>query len=329
MISPLSGKDMTLSYDWRTISFRKEEFEIPFQFYKCEESGEQFTTTELDELNMKMLHHQYRSRHHIPTVQEIVDAREQYELSTARMGEILGFGANTYRLYESGDVPGLPNANLIKLAASPESFKKLVEEWVTGNEKAKQDLLNRIHKIIETHEKNQFGFDFSLYLMGDPLADEFTGYRKPDLERLTEMIVYFAHEVPSYKTKMNKLLFYADFAQYKSAGESISGTRYYAIPYGPVPNSFQSIYERIATDDIIDGLYEGDRLMLTGRKDRPFNSGMFSKTELNVLGKICNEFKHTSPSEIKDISHQEIAWQVNQESKSSIAYHYAFDLKAV
>ncbi len=42
-------------------------------------------------------------------------------LSAARMAEVLGLGANTYRNYEQGEVPSESNARL--LAQNPEEFK--------------------------------------------------------------------------------------------------------------------------------------------------------------------------------------------------------------
>ncbi|MGE0930193.1 hypothetical protein [Peijinzhouia sedimentorum] len=59
MKSPITGKEMKLSYEWREIPFRKESLNIPYQFYLCEESGEKFTSTALDELNMQMIYIQY------------------------------------------------------------------------------------------------------------------------------------------------------------------------------------------------------------------------------------------------------------------------------
>jgi hypothetical protein len=53
MISPITGKEMMLTKERRSMDFRKETFEIVFHYYKCEESGEQFTTTSMDEINVK------------------------------------------------------------------------------------------------------------------------------------------------------------------------------------------------------------------------------------------------------------------------------------
>jgi D-lyxose ketol-isomerase len=52
MKSPITGKQMKLYNEKRLISFNGKTFEINFHYYKCEDSGEQFTTTALDELNI-------------------------------------------------------------------------------------------------------------------------------------------------------------------------------------------------------------------------------------------------------------------------------------
>jgi D-lyxose ketol-isomerase len=52
MKSPITGKEMKLYNEKRLISFDNKTFEINFHYYKCEDSGEQFTTTALDELNI-------------------------------------------------------------------------------------------------------------------------------------------------------------------------------------------------------------------------------------------------------------------------------------
>lgn len=332
MKSPMTGKEMKVTYEWRKVPFRKESFDIPYQFYVCEDSGEKFTTTALDELNMRMVYNQYRAKHHIPLPEEIKAIREKYELSASRMGGILGFGPNTYGQYEKGDLPSLPNSKLLRIAENPTKFTDLVEDWESSSEKAKENLKKRTQRLIK--EQDTFFNEFESYLMGGIVSDHFTGFKSPDYEKLAEMIVFFAQEVPCYKTKMNKLLFYTDFAMFRSNGQSVSGTRYKAIPYGPVPNSFESIFESLAKQDVIDILYEelpegGQKQFLDGRKDRPFNKELFSDSELEILDLVRERFKKTKPFEIVEISHREKAWIDNEKSRSFISYNYALDLKAI
>jgi hypothetical protein len=172
------------------------------------------------------------------------------------------------------------------------------------------------------------------YLLGNHLVDIYSGYRNPNIEKFTEMVVYFSEHIKPYKTKMNKLLFYADFLMFKQSCFSISGVRYNAINMGPVPHNFQSVFEYIANQDEIDiHYYEfpdgGIGEQFVARTDRPFNSSLFSELELDVLKKIVSTFKTTSTNDIIEISHLEKAWQKNEQNKSIISYEYAFELSQI
>lgn len=63
MKSPITGKEMVLMKESRILSFRKEEFEVAYHYYKCEDTGEFFTTTELDKINLNQLYDQYWAKH--------------------------------------------------------------------------------------------------------------------------------------------------------------------------------------------------------------------------------------------------------------------------
>ena len=145
------------------------------------------------------------------------------------------------------------------------------------------------------------------------------------------MVVYFSDKLSPFKTKMNKLLFYADFLMFKQSCFSISGMRYKAIEMGPVPINFQSIFEYLANKDEIDIFttefpqgYIGEQFK--AKKNRPFRAELFSENELNVLEKVATVFKPTSTNEMIELSHLEEAWKKNEKNKSVISYEYAFDL---
>ena len=53
--SPITEKKMTLIQELRTITYQGKEYSIIFHYYLCEESGERFTTTELDEININQV----------------------------------------------------------------------------------------------------------------------------------------------------------------------------------------------------------------------------------------------------------------------------------
>src|SRR5690606_37543690 len=165
--------------------------------------------------------------------------RGKYGVSAAKMSEILGLGVNSYRQYESGEMPSVSNAKLIQMADNPSNFKDMVLLCDSLDAKTKLAYSQKAEHLIEVRSRDQFNFSLKDYLLGSHLADIYSGYRNPSFEKFTEMVVYFSEKVQPYKTKMNKLLFYADFLMFKQSCFSISGVRYSAINMGPVPHNFQ------------------------------------------------------------------------------------------
>lgn len=322
---------MKLTKERRLMEFRKEKFEIVFHYYKCEDSGEQFTTTSMDEVNMNQVYNQYRDKFNIPFPEEITKIRESYGLSASKMSEILGFGVNSYRQYEAGEMPSVANAKLIQMIDKPQSFINMVELCATLDEKTKEKYIQKAQSMLEHRKRNIFNLNFKEYLLGNHLADIFSGYRNPNFEKFTEMVVFFSEKIEPYKTKMNKLLFYADFLMFKQSCFSISGVRYKAIEMGPVPSNFQSIFEYMANNNEIDicttefpNGYVGEQFK--ARHDRGFNAALFSATELDTLEKVANAFKSTSTNDIVEISHLDQAWKNNIKERGIISYEYAFEL---
>ena len=68
-------------------------------------------------------------------------------------------------------------------------------------------------------------------------------------KRLGELILYIASrcERAQYfgKTKLNKILFYADFLYYKKTGDSITGQEYMRLDQGPAPRRLVPVVEAL------------------------------------------------------------------------------------
>jgi putative zinc finger/helix-turn-helix YgiT family protein len=335
MKSPITGKEMTLKKEIRTLTFRKESFKILYHYFLCEDSKEQFTNDELDEVNLIQLYNQYREAHHMPFPDEIIAIREKYKLPAIKMAEILGFGANVYRNYESGEVPNESNARLIQLAKDPKKFKELVEisNIYEGDELNR--IIRHLDKLIEEEHKSRFQFSLQEYLLGCKRPDIYTGYRIPNFEKLAEMVVFFTKEIEPFKTKLNKLLFYADFLNFKKTCFSISGSCYRAINMGPVPNNFDSIFEYLANNDFIDVYQTEFNDGKIGEQFKPnpnkkFNQEIFTEGELNTLKEVAKHLGKAGTTDIIDISHSEFAWRDNfNAGKKLINYYYGFELKAL
>ncbi len=323
-----------LQNEIRVLEFRKESFEVFFHYFEDEKLGIQYTTTKLDELNMTQLLNKYREKHNLPFPEEIKNIRERYGLSASKMSDILGFGANTYRQYEAGEVPSGANAKIIRMAEDPSKFLSLVEMCEEIEDDFKTKLSVRIKEMIKEH-----GGWIRIPLGGDPFAEYIkpsavNGYKKPDINKFSNVIKRIAERVKPYKTGLNKLLFYIDFAHYKRHGHSITGCEYSAIQMGPVPNWFESTYERLAEKNEFDlnyvSLPDGNYgVRFKARKDSPFDEALFSLEELQTIDEVIKLLGNKQAKDLIDISHEETAWLENYEEKNLIAYDFAFALKAV
>ncbi|WP_339894402.1 type II toxin-antitoxin system antitoxin SocA domain-containing protein [uncultured Algibacter sp.] len=333
MKSPITGKEMTLQIEKSILVFRKEEFEYNHKSYFCEDSGESFTTTELDEFNLNQVYNQYRDKHNVPFAEEIREFREKYSFSYADITKILGLGVNSYSNYEKGEVPSLANAALLKaIINSVGTLKGLIKSNNEISESQREKFLRNIAKVrkeVELNKRKQelidYVFDYNF------LPDNFSGYKKPNFDKLVEMVVYFTERVRVTPTKMNKLLFYSDFLHYKLNGVSISGTRYFAHTHGPVPKKFRTLFDYLSDQQIVDLISVQYPSGLVGEEfikipSKTFKSSLFDKVEIDILDEIISKFKKYNAQEIRELSHEEKGWIDNEKSKGLIDYNYSFEL---
>lgn len=334
MRSPITNKEMKIVKEVRKSSFRKEEFEIVFHAYKCEDTGELFEDENFAHLNYNQVINKYREKHSIPSSKQIAAIRQKYKLSAIKMSEILGFGANTYRQYEADEVPSVSNANLINLIENPHEFYRVLEKNKKLDESFKNKLSKKVEELMADERKHKHERCIIQYLFGKNTADAYTGYKQPDLEKMSNMILFFAEKTEAWKTKLNKLLFYSDFAMYSKTAQSISGTKYAAINLGPVPNKFNSIYDFLhdRKDIIIENVFFSDGAtgsIIKCTPQKSFNADLFSSQEIKIMNLVAEKFRDTTSKEIIEISHNENAWKANCASKSLIDYKYGFELKAI
>lgn len=324
MKSPFTGKEMNLIVEKRTQQFRKEDFEIYFHSYQCQDTGEKFETQQQTEINYNQVVNSYREKHQIPFINEIIEIRKKYGVSAKLMSQILGFGVNMYSKYEAGEVPSASNGISIRLAQSPDAFELLVSRCTNIEDDKKKEINKRINKLKETKK------DLWLSTISSEIPTIYNGYRAFNQDKFQNMIKYFSEKLSPFKVKMNKLLFYSDYLSFKRHGISMSGIEYQAIQMGPVPLHFQSHFDLAQRNNVIridEVLFPtgmvGEKFEAIG--DR-FNKSLFSNNELDILNEIYNLFKDTSTNDIIEISHKEKAWIKCEKDRQTIPYSYAFEL---
>lgn len=327
MKSPFTDKEMIIAKEVREMTFRKETFPVVFHYYICEDTEEQFEDEHFSILNNNQVVNQYRVRHNIPFPEQVKAIREKYKLSAKKISELLGFGTNTWRNYEDGEVPSRANANLIQMISKPESF----EEYILKYSGLEGEDCEKVLKPVQDLKTDSGGNDQLYRFNCQP--DISTGFKAFEQEKTKQLILFYAELQNPYKTKMNKLLFYSDFVHFRNTAQSITGLKYVAIPHGPVPNHFEYLFEALVEEGIILRNYtmtnwgEVEQILSTGKVQ--FDPAYFSPMELESMEYIAKFFKDTSAREIADISHKELAWKDNIEGKRIIPFYYAFDLETV
>lgn len=326
MISPFTGGEVKLCQEQRELVFRKEKFLYVAQFYVCVDTQEQFTTTELDEINISQVYNQYRTKYGIPFPDEIRAIRELYGLSASKMSEILGLGANQYRLYENGEIPSEAIGKTLKSIMSPMVFSTYVHN--AENQFSAQDFAKICNKLEQAIKRIEDTPVVRIYNMVK--RSSITGYAPQSQSKIKNILLYFIDKLGGvFTTKMNKLLFYADFCSYKRRGVGMTGLSYKAIQYGPVPEKWNVVYGSIEDIDFeIVSFASGDSGEKLTSKMAP-DLTAFSPEELTILDEIIYKFGNKTANQLSELSHKEDAWIKFKDTSRYINYTEAFTLRAL
>ena len=144
MKSPFTGGRVKEISTMEVKEFRKEKFPVHVRYYVCEDTGEQFTTTEQDTLQFNDLYAQYRIKHGIPFPDEIRMTRQKYNLNYSQISRILGFGANQYAKYESGEIPSESNGKMIMAVGEKNLMLNLLKNCESTFQPGEYDRIQNI-----------------------------------------------------------------------------------------------------------------------------------------------------------------------------------------
>lgn len=315
----------------KAIEYKKEQFTVVEHFYKCNKCGEEFTTRETDSISISQAYDQYRKKYNIPFPEDIAAIRNEYGLSGSSMATVLGLGTNSYTNYENGEMPTQALSNLIRSAKNPTVFLEMLNSAQdkipkTAFEKAKQKIQVLLTPPDSRHMQAPLQFQ-------EP--DEFTGYRRPSLDRTCSVLTYAinnSQEDYNDKLKLNKLLFYVDFYHYKCYAKSITGMPYRAIPYGPAPTCYDNVFSYLEHEECIISKWvkeKGQSARELFESHAKFDKTLFSDDELQTIYFVVDQFKNTSTWDIVELSHREKAWKINKDDRNKIDYTLAFELKTI
>jgi hypothetical protein len=136
-----------------------------------------------------------------------------------------------------------------------------------------------------------------------------------DDEKMRELILYLATKSendPCFSsTKLNKLLFYCDFAAYRQLGRSITGHSYQKLQFGPAPKAMLPILDQMKRDKDCTEI-EKDHFGHAQRRVvalRAPEVSLFKPEELCLADHIVKDLWESNASEVSDLSHDFIGWK--------------------
>jgi hypothetical protein len=151
--------------------------------------------------------------------------------------------------------------------------------------------------------------------------------RHPD-KRLGELMLYIAKKSQFDQnfggTKLNKILFYADFVSYGRSGKPITGAEYIKQEFGPTPKRLLPVRKQLeskkeAAVQRIDFLGKEQQRLVALRDP---DLSLFSGEEIALVDQVIEYLKGKSAKEMSELSHNR-AWRVAK-MNGSIPYEAAF-----
>lgn len=149
-----------------------------------------------------------------------------------------------------------------------------------------------------------------------------------DREKLDQAILFFLHAANIAhlgKTKLMKLLYFADFDHFEQYDIPITGGRYRKLEHGPVPDDAMIAIEeldrtgRVRRTDVVSEGFTQHRY----EPNEPVNLSAFAPTELDVLHQVAQRWAPHTTKQIEAATHGEAPWLAVRRNEI-IPYHLAY-----
>jgi hypothetical protein len=137
-----------------------------------------------------------------------------------------------------------------------------------------------------------------------------------DESKFTELLLYVAERLAGDRaggaTKLNKVLFFAEFAHVRRHGTPISGAEYQKLPQGPAPRRLKPVRDTlvaagaaaVAREEFLG--FELHRLVPM----RPANTTVFTPAELETIDRVLSDLEGLNARQVSDLSHEEAGWRL-------------------
>lgn len=298
---------------------------------KCSECQGIFATESQEEANLQKAYAEYRAAKKLLSHSDMKQIRQLYGLSQTNFSRWLGWGDVTMHRYESGSLQDTVHNETLLLLKDPRNAKVLLENYKENLDPITAERLEKtISNLISQDQNQMITFDLETALTADP-PSQFNGYRRFNMERFENLVLYIIEKAgPSFKTALNKFLWYIDFGFYAEQTQSITGSKYLKFAHGPIPKSYDYLFANMTekgllkVEEIQFKNYSGERYHTLTRA----NTDLFQGNELKAMDQWIKKLKQKARNakQLSDLAHMEKAYQLTKDEEP-ISYQYACELK--
>jgi putative zinc finger/helix-turn-helix YgiT family protein len=242
----------------REITFRGIRLTVPINQYVCRVCGVEAGTVNQTAHIQKTMADAYRKAVNLLTGREIVEKRKKLNLTQESLAKRMNVGIASIKRWEGGTIQSKSMDRALRIALGDQS----VGDSCTGN---RAFSIPRIKLVLKEFES----------VLGKRLLKK------------NDKFLFAA-----------KYLWYADMVAHRETGESLTGSTYAALPYGPQLNNYK---------DLIEDIMKADE-----SKAEPLN-----REEKRIVTRIALKF----PEErmVYEAAHKEKIWK-KQPNGATIPY---------
>lgn len=315
-----------------TYKVRGEPITIEAHVKACADCHKDIFDINCDTKNLLKAYSLYKRKHNLLTNEEIIAIRKKYKMSQRAFATLLGCTQATIVRYERGDIQEELYNNIIKLLDDPDNVSKLLEQ--KRDAMNSRDIASIEKAICELQNNEEDMFKNMQNLLGEDFKSEaciFNGFRRFNFNKFKAMVIFFAKQQPSlYKTKLMKLLWYADMLHFKYETTSICGLMYQHLQYGPVPEQYRTLLTIMETMKYINieeiETENGSTQSIISSDVDDVCLQDLAASELEILKKVSKSFLKYTSKDISKISHEELGYKKTND-RDLISFEYAMGME--
>ena len=177
------------------------------------------------------------------------------------------------------------------------------------------------------------------YLVAEEVEEKTNGISKKIVERISvptlqvnkfkNVLLYILEKCSGKpnvgETVLYKLLYFSDFNYYEIYEEHLTGAKYRKLPYGPVPQRFDSLITQMMEREMIQRIktlyYEKKQIRYLPLVKADLTE--LKASEKEVIDNVIEQMSDWSASAISSYSHKDMPWLATKEG-GEIEYELAF-----